>query len=117
MSAYIGDGQNRWPAVHRLDAARLFRLVLEKGTAGVRYHGIAEEGIPFREIAEVIGQHLNLPVVSKSGQEAADYFGWMARFAGMEAAASSALTQQRLDWHPTRPGLIADLEQGHYFQK
>ena len=117
VSAYVGEGQNRWPAVHRLDAARLFRLVLEKGAAGVRYHGAADEGIPVRELAEVIGRHLNLPVVSKSGQEAADHFGWMALFAGMEAAASSALTQQQLDWHPTQPGLIADLEQGHYFQK
>ena len=114
-SAYIGEGLNRWPALHRLDAARLFRLVLEKGLAGARYHGVADEGIPFRELATVIGQHLHVPVVSQSAEEAAPHFGWMARFAGLDLAASSTLTQQWLDWHPTHPGLLADLAQGHYF--
>lgn len=114
-SAYVGDGANRWPGVHRLDAARLYRLALEKGTAGFRYHGVADEGIPTREIAEVIGRHLNLPVVSKSPEEAAEHFGWMARFVGMDIPASSTLTQERLEWQPTQPGLIADLDHGTYF--
>jgi nucleoside-diphosphate-sugar epimerase len=114
-AAYIGEGQNRWPAVHRLDAARLFRLVVEQGVAGARYHGVADEGIALRDLATIIGQHLNVPVVSKSAEEAAEHFGWMARFAGLDMSASSALTQQRLGWHPSHPGLLADLEQGHYF--
>jgi nucleoside-diphosphate-sugar epimerase len=114
-AAYLGEGLNRWPAVHRLDAARLFRLALEQGQAGARYHGVGDEGIAFRDLATIIGQHLNVPAVSKSPEEAADYFGWMARFAGLDMAASSALTQQRLGWQPTHVGLLADLEQGHYF--
>jgi nucleoside-diphosphate-sugar epimerase len=114
-AAYIGEGLNRWPAVHRLDAAHLFRLALEQGQAGARYHGVGDEGIAFRDLATVIGRHLNVPVVSKSPEEAADYFGWMARFAGLDMAASSALTQQRLGWQPTHLGLLADLEQGDYF--
>ena len=117
VSAYIGEGLNRWPAVHRLDAARLYRLVLEKGAAGGRYHGIAEVGIAFRDIAEVIGRKLNIPVVSKSPEEAAEHFGWFAAFAGLDAPASSKLTQERLDWHPTHTSLLTDLEQGTYFTK
>ncbi len=100
VSAYVEDGLNRWPAVHRLDAARLYRLVLESDSASLRYHAIADEGVPFREIAEVIGRHLNLPVVSKSHAEAASHFGWFAHFASLDCPASSALTQQRLGWHP-----------------
>lgn len=115
VAAYVGDGLNRWPAVHRLDAARLFRLALEQGTAGARYHGAADDGTPMRDIAAVIGRHLNLPVVSKNPEEAADHFGWMGRFVGLDMPASSALTQQRLGWHPTQPDLLADLEQGDYF--
>ncbi len=115
-SAYVGDGLNRWPAVHRLDAAHLYRLVLEKGTAGATYHGVADEGVPVREIAEVIGRHLNVPVVSKSREEAADHFGWIALFFGMDSPASSALTQERLGWRPVQPGLIADLNAKHYFE-
>jgi len=115
VSAYIGDGSNRWPAVHRLDAARLYRLALEKGSAGARYHGVADEGVPTREIAEVIGRHLNLPVVSKSPEEAAKHFGWLAYFFGIDGPASSKLTQQQLGWHPAQPGLIADLDHGTYF--
>ncbi len=114
VSAYVGDGLNRWPAVHRLDAARLYRLVLEKGVAGARYHAVAEEGVPAREIAEAIGRGLKIPVVSKSPEEAAAHFGWLAMFAGFDLQASSALTRQRLDWHPTGPGLIADLDQMRY---
>ncbi len=116
VAAYVGDGLNRWPAVHRLDAARLFRLALEQGPAGARYHGVADEGVPLRDLAAIIGRHLNLPVVSKSPEEAADHFGWMARFAGLDLPGSSALTQQRLGWHPSQPGLLADLEQGSYFE-
>jgi nucleoside-diphosphate-sugar epimerase len=115
-SAYIGDGLNRWPAVHRLDAAHLYRLVLEKGSAGATYHGVADEGILTREIAEVIGRQLNLPVVSKSREEAADHFGWIARFFGIDGPASSAQTQEQLGWRPVQTGLIADLKAKHYFQ-
>ncbi len=115
-AAYLGEGLNRWPAVHRRDAARLFRLALEQGAAGAVYHGAAEEGIPMRDIAATIGRHLNLPVVPKTAQEAAEHFGWMARFVGMDASASSVLTQLRLGWQPTQPGLLADLEDGDYFQ-
>jgi nucleoside-diphosphate-sugar epimerase len=116
VSAYIGDGLNRWPAVHRLDAAHLYSLALEKGSVGARYHGVADEGVATRDIAEVIGRHLNLPVVSKSREEAADHFGWIARFFGVDSPASSALTQERLGWRPVQPGLIADLNAEHYFE-
>ena len=117
VSAFIGDGRNRWPAVHRLDAAHLYRLVLEKGSAGATYHGVADEGIPAREIAEAIGRGLNVPVVSKSSEEAADHFGWIARFFGIDCPASSAQTQQQLGWRPVQPGLIADLNAEHYFEQ
>jgi nucleoside-diphosphate-sugar epimerase len=117
VSGYIGDGANRWPAVHRLDAAHLYRLALEQAPAGSVYHAVGDEGVPTREIAEVIGRHLSLPVVSISPQDAGEHFGWMAGFWGLDAPASSALTQQRLGWHPTHIGLLEDLEQGHYFQK
>jgi len=116
VSAYIGDGLNRWPAVHRLDAAHLYRLILEKGTTGTTYHGVADEGVPTREIAEAIGLGLNLPVVSKSREEAADHFGWIALFFGIDGPASSALTQQQLGWRPVQPGLITDLDAKHYFE-
>jgi nucleoside-diphosphate-sugar epimerase len=116
VSAFIGDGLNRWPAVHRLDAAHLYRLVLEKASGGASYHGVADEGVPTREIAEVIGRHLNLPIVSKSREEAADHFGWIGLFFGVDCPASSAQTQQRLGWHPLQPGLIADLNAEHYFE-
>ena len=116
VSAYIGDGLNRWPAVHRLDAAHLYRLVLENGAAGDRYHGIADEGVPAREIAELIGRQLNVPVVSKSREESADHFAWIAPFFVMDGPASSVHTQQRLGWRPVQPGLIADLNAEHYFE-
>jgi nucleoside-diphosphate-sugar epimerase len=116
VSAFIGDGLNRWPAVHRLDAAHLYRLALEKNSVGARYHGVGDEGLPTREIAEVIGRHLNVPVVSKSREEATDHFGWMALFFGMDGLASSAQTQERLGWRPVQPRLIADLNAEHYFE-
>ena len=115
VSAYVGEGQNRWPAVHRLDAARLFRLAAEEGVAGTWYHGVADEGVPTRDIAAAIGQRLNVPVVSKSRDEAAAHFGWLAAFLALDAPASSTRTQERLGWHPRQPGLIADLEHGRYF--
>jgi nucleoside-diphosphate-sugar epimerase len=115
VSAYIGDGLNRWPAAHVLDVARLYRLALEKHKAGSRYHAVAEEGVPMRQIAEVIGRGLKAPVVSLSPEEAPAHFGWLAMFAGFDMPASSAQTQERLGWHPTGPGLIADLEQMSYF--
>ncbi len=114
-SAYPGDGLNRWPAVHRLDAAHLYRLALEHGSTGATYHGVADEGVPVRDIAAVIGRRLNLPVVSKSSEEAADHFGWIALFFGIDGPASSAQTQQQLGWRLTQPGLIPDIDQPHYF--
>ncbi len=111
VSAYVGDGLNRWPAAHVLDVARLYRLALEKRQSGARYHAVAEEGIPVRDIAEVIGQGLKVPVVALSAEAAAGHFGWLAAFVGLDLPASSAQTQERLGWHPTGPGLIADLQQ------
>ena len=116
VSAYIGDGLNRWPAVHRFDAAVLYRLVLEKGAAGANYHGVADEGVPVREIAEVIGRRLNLPVVAKSREEAAGHFGWIASFFALDGPASSAQTREQLGWQPKQPGLIADLDAEPYFE-
>jgi nucleoside-diphosphate-sugar epimerase len=116
VSAYVGDGLNRWPAVHRLDAARLYRLVLEKDSTAPRYHAVADEGIPFREIAEVIGRRLNVPVVSKSPEEAADHFGWFAHFAGLDCPASGARTQEQMGWRPTQLSLIPDIDRPSYFE-
>jgi nucleoside-diphosphate-sugar epimerase len=116
VSAYVGDGSNRWPAVHLLDAARLYRLVIEKGSAGARYHAVAEEGVPVRDIAEVIGRGLNVPVVSKSPKEAMEHFGWLGAFVGSDLPASSAQTQKQLGWRPTERGLIPDLEEMNYLE-
>lgn len=116
VSAYVGDGLNRWPAVHRLDAALLYRLVLESGSAGASYHGVADEGAPFRDIAGVIGRRLRVPVVSKSPQEAVNHFAWLAHFVGIDCPASSAQTQERLGWRPTQPGLIPDIDRPSYFE-
>jgi nucleoside-diphosphate-sugar epimerase len=115
VSGYIGDGANRWPAVHRLDSAHLFRLGLEQAPAGSTLHAVAEEGVPIRDIAEVIGRHLNMPVVSISPEDAAGHFTWLAGFLGLDSPASSALTRQLLGWQPAQPGLIDDLDKGHYF--
>ena len=116
-SAYIGEGRNRWSAVHRLDVAPVYRLALEKAVAGATYHAVAEEGVPLRDIAEAIGRGLKLPVVSKSGDAATKHFGVLTTFAGLDGPASSALTQQRLGWRPTQPaGLIADLDQFNEFR-
>jgi nucleoside-diphosphate-sugar epimerase len=115
MAAYPGDGSNRWPAVHRLDAARLYRLALESAPAGSRLHGVADEGVPVRDIASVIGRHLSIPVVSIPTSEVSGHFGWLGPFFSIDGPASSTLTQQRLGWHPVQPSLLADLDQEHYF--
>ncbi len=115
VSGYIGDGSNRWPAVHRLDSAHLFHLALENAPAGSTLHAVADEGVPIRDIAEVIGRHLNLPVVSISSDDAAGHFAWLSGFIGLDGPASSAVTRELLGWHPTQPGLLDDLDQGHYF--
>jgi nucleoside-diphosphate-sugar epimerase len=114
VSGYIGEGHNRWPAVHRLDAARLFRLALEKAPAGSAVHGVAEEGVPARTIAEIVGRKLALPVASISPEAAGAHFGWIGRFFAMDQPASSALTRERMGWTPTHPSLVEDLEAGHY---
>jgi nucleoside-diphosphate-sugar epimerase len=118
VSAYVGDGQNRWPAVHRLDAAPVYRLALEKGVAGARYNAVAEEGVTTKDIAEAIGRGLNLPVVSLAPEQAGAHFGWLAMFVGADVPASSALTQERLGWRPTAslPGMIEDLNHMKYAQ-
>jgi nucleoside-diphosphate-sugar epimerase len=116
VSAYVGDGLNRWPAVHRLDAAHLFRLALETGSAGSRFHGVADEGVRFRDIADVIGRRLNVPVVSTSREEAATHFRWLAPFVGVDCPASSAHTHERLGWLATQRSLIADIDRPGYFE-
>jgi nucleoside-diphosphate-sugar epimerase len=114
-SAFIGTGANRWPAVHRLDAARVYKLALYEAAHGACYHAVAEEGVTYREIAEVIGRRLNVPVVSKTPEEAAAHFTWFAHFAALNVLASSERTQAKLGWHPTQPGLSADLDRPAYF--
>ncbi|HEV2369480.1 MAG TPA: SDR family oxidoreductase [Acidimicrobiales bacterium] len=114
-SGYIGDGANRWPAVHRDDAARLFRLAVEDAPAGSILHAVADEGVPTRSVAEVIGRHLELPVTSVPAEQAGDHFGWLAPIFAFDAATSSALTRERFAWRPAGPGLIEDLDEGHYF--
>jgi nucleoside-diphosphate-sugar epimerase len=116
VSAHVGDGGNRWPAVHRLDAAQLYRLALEKAPAGARLNAFADEGVPMSEIAATIGRGLGVRVGSKTADDAKGHFGWIAPFVAFDVPGSSALTRERLGWRPTRPGLLADLGEGHYFQ-
>ncbi|MER6571671.1 SDR family oxidoreductase [Streptomyces sp. NPDC001093] len=115
FSGYLGDGANRWPSVHRLDAARLFRLALEQAPAGTVLHGVGEEGVPLRAIAEAIGRHLDVPVKAVADQDAAAHFGFLARILGNDMPASSALTRELLGWQPVHPRLLADLDLGRYF--
>ena len=110
VCAYVGDGQNRWPAAHVLDTARLYRLAIEKAEPGAKYHAVAEEGVVLRDIVEVLGKRLELPVKSITPEESAEFFGWMSMFAGRDSPASSAQTQQKLGWRPNGPTMLADLE-------
>jgi nucleoside-diphosphate-sugar epimerase len=116
VSVYAGEGGNRWPAVHRLDAARLYLLAVEKGAAEPCYHAVADEGVPFRDIAAVIGRRLGVPVVSRTPEEAASHFGWFAHFAAIDSPSTSARTRELLGWQPAQPGLIADLDRPRYFE-
>jgi nucleoside-diphosphate-sugar epimerase len=116
VAGYVGDGAQRWPAVHRLDAAHLFRLALEQAPAGSVLHAVADEGVPIRAIAEVFGRHLDLPVVSIPQEDAGEHFRWLAHFLATDSPASSRLTRDLLGWQPTQPRLIDDLDKGHYFR-
>ena len=116
VSAYIGEGANRWPAVHELDAACLFRLALEAAPAGTRLHGVGDQGIAFKDIAETIGQQLGVPVISISIEDATEHFAHLSTFAALDNSTSSAITQAALNWHPVQPGLIEDLSEGEYFK-
>lgn len=115
VSGYVGDGANRWPAAHRLDIGRLFRLAVEKAPAGSVLHGAGEEGVAIRDVAEVIGRHLGVPVASVAPADAAEHFTWLGGFIGLDSPASSTATQALLDWRPSHPGLLEDLDKGHYF--
>ena len=115
FAAFVGDGANRWPAAHRLDAARLFRLALEQAAPGARLHGAAEEGIRFRDIAKTIGEGLGVPVRGIDAADAPAYFDWMAMFVGFDSPASSAITRETVGWRPEQPGLLADMRDGGYF--
>ncbi|MET9494536.1 SDR family oxidoreductase [Streptomyces sp. NPDC006552] len=117
VSGYIGDGANRWPAVHRLDSAHAFRLALEKAPAGSVLHAVADEGVAIRDIAEVIGRHLGMPTASVAPQDAFAHFGWVAAVLAPDQPSSAELTRKLIGWEPTRPGLLADLDQGHYFRQ
>jgi nucleoside-diphosphate-sugar epimerase len=115
FAAYVGEGTNHWPAVHTLDAAHLYRLAVESAPAGTRLHAVGDEGVPFRAIAEAIGRNLNLPVVSIPADEADAYFTYLSLFVQLDNPTSSAATQQLMSWTPARPGLLDDLDEGHYF--
>jgi len=116
VAGYVGNGSNRWPAVHRLDSAKLFALALDSAPGGSTLHAVADEGVPIREVAEVIGRHLNVPVTSIAPEEAAEHFTWLSHFIAMDSPASSALTRELLGWQPVQLGLLADLDEGHYFK-
>jgi nucleoside-diphosphate-sugar epimerase len=116
VAAYIGDGANRWPAVHRLDAARLYRAALEKGLPGARYHAVGEEGVPTRQIAEAIGRHLDLPVESLAADRASEHFGFLGMFFGIDAPATAHVTRDQLGWAPREPGLLAGLATDAYYE-
>jgi nucleoside-diphosphate-sugar epimerase len=111
VSGYVGDGSNRWPAVHVLDAAHLFRLAVEQAPAGSRLHAVGDEGVPIREIAEVISRHLDVPTASVPAED----FGFLGQILAIDQPASAALTRELLPWQPTHPGLIEDMDKGHYF--
>jgi nucleoside-diphosphate-sugar epimerase len=115
VAAYPGEGTNRWPSVHRLDAARLFRLALESAPSGARLHAIDDEGVPVRDIAAAIGRHLGVPVASVPAEKALDHFGWLGAFFSLDVPASSEQTRALLGWQPTQVGLLDDLDEGHYF--
>jgi nucleoside-diphosphate-sugar epimerase len=115
FAIYVSEGNNRWPAVHRLDAAKLYRLALERGNAGAKFHGVADEGVPIRQLAEVIGRRLNVPAVSKTPEQAVELLGFIGHVLAMDSPASNTLTRERLGWQPTHPGLLEDLERGSYF--
>ncbi len=115
VAGYLGDGSNRWPAVHRLDSAHLFRLAVENAPAGSTLHAVADEGVPLRDIAAVMGRHLDVPIEAISADSATEHFTWLAGFVGIDSPASSAITRELMAWEPTRPGLLEDLDQGHYF--
>jgi nucleoside-diphosphate-sugar epimerase len=117
VAGYLGDGANRWPAVHRLDSAHLFRLAVESAPAGSTLHAVADEGVALRDIAEAMGRHLNLPVAAIPAEKAGEHFTWLAGFVGVDSPASSALTRELMNWEPTRPGLLEDLDEGHYFTR
>jgi nucleoside-diphosphate-sugar epimerase len=116
VSGYVGDGSARWPAVHRLDAARLYRIALESAPAGTRLHAVGDDAVPVREIANAIGRHLNLPVAPVPPGEAESHFGFLARVLAFDCPSTSALTQERFGWHPEQPGLLGDIDEGHYFR-
>jgi len=117
VSGYLGDGSNRWPAVHRFDAAHLFRLAVEEAPAGSVLHAVADEGVPVRAIAEVIGRQLGVPVAAIAPEDAAGHFTWLGGFIGIDSPASSELTRELLGWQPAQPGLLDDLDKGHYFHR
>ena len=117
VAGYVGDGTNRWPAVHRSDAARLARLAVEAAPAGSVLHAVGDEGVPFREIAEAMGRHLDVPTTSVAPADAAEHFGFLGHFAGLDSPAAATITRELLGWEPTGPSLLEDLEQDHYYRQ